>query len=394
MGKSLRRIGLVLVCNLLLTGCWDNIDVSESHYVTAMGIDRAPDGLYELTFEFPTPILTGQNKEGSGGGGGGEQKSVAVVTTKGDTLYTAARNIVEKLARKVIPSKMELLIINEQVARDGLMEVFDFMERQQDTNMVANILLVKGATAKEIMQVESLQEKIPSQHLMKSIKVNQDNLGTSKEARVIDIIKEVGLPGRDPLLPVIEIEQRAEPLKVKDLGITGSAVLKDGKLVGYLDGVQTKSWLLIEHKGKISLYSVPLAEAEGNAVFEVISTKATKKVEFLHDDKPKFIIELKVVGNIGESQVSIDLTQPERLTSFKAQVAQIIRKEIENTLLTSQQYQSDIFGFGSLIYKKHLTQWRKMQDNWAELYSKAPYEIEVTVQVKRSGYTRKSIEVK
>jgi len=395
MSKFSGRLGLVLVLTLLLTGCWDNVRVSEAHFITAVGIDKDSDGLYEVTLEFPTPLLTGQSKGRDRDEGGGEHKSVAIVSAKGDTIYTAGRSMSEKLARRIVPSKMELLIVCEKVARDGILEILDFMERQQDTNMVANILLVKGATAKELMEAQSQQEKIPSQHIKKTIKIDQNNLGTSKEARVIDILKDISTPGKDPLLPVVEIKQDSDLLKVEDLFISGSAVFKDGKLVGYFDGFQTRSWLLVENKSTRGLYSVPLPEVEGKfAVFELSMAKATKKVEFLQNNKPKFIIELKVIGNIGESQISIDLTEPERLASFEAQVAQIIREEIERTLVTSQQYQTDIFGFGSLVHKKHLAQWRELQNNWSELYSEAPYEIKVEVSIKRSGYTRKAPEPK
>jgi spore germination protein KC len=381
---------IIMTFSLLLTGCWDNRDVTEINLVTAIGVDKTPDERVEIIFEIPRPSLT-RTGQGGGGGGSSQEKAVTIVSSEGDTTFIAGRSMAEKLAKGIFSSKMELLLIGEELARGGLKEVLDLMERDPEASMTAQVLLVKGVPVKQVMEAESKQEKIPSLHLVKSITVNQDSYGSSKEARVIDVLREVALPGKDPLIPVVEILEAEDELKVKNMLVSGSAVFRGDKLAGYLTATETRGWLLTENKVKASVYSLPSPNnEEENISFEMYSQTGQKKVEFL-DGEPKLLIKIKVAGNIGESQEPADLTQRQMLEKLQAGIEEIIRKEVVSALNTAQEYQSDVFGFGDIIHRKHPQEWRKLQDKWPEIFSKAPTEITVDVKLKKSGYTRKGI---
>ncbi|HHV64122.1 MAG TPA: Ger(x)C family spore germination protein [Peptococcaceae bacterium] len=389
---SLRSASLIILVFFSLTGCWDNKDVTEINLITAVGVDKTTDGRVEVTFEIPRPSLTRTGQAGAGGGENSREKAVSLVSSKGDTAFIAVRSMVEKLAKDIFPSKMELLLIGEDLARAGLQEVFDLMERDPESNMTAKVLLVKGAPVKQVMEAESEQEKIPSLHLVKSITVNQDTFGSSKEARVIDILREVALPGKDPLIPVVEILEEKENLKVKNILVSGSAAFRGDKLVGYLTATETRGWLLAENKIKASVYSLPSPNDETkNISFEMYCENGQKKVEFI-EGKPKLVIKIKATGDIGESQEPTDLTQPQMLKKLENKIKQIITEEVNSALNSAQKYHSDIFGFGDIIHRKNPQEWQKIKDNWPEIFSKAPTEITVEVKLKRSGYTRKGVE--
>lgn len=390
MSKIKSRISfciLLLTCLLTLTGCWDNTDITDLSLVTSGGVDKIADGRIEFTVEIPKASLT---RLGQGQAGGGGEKAVTVVSIQGDTVFVAGRSMIEKLSKRLFPSKNDLVLVGESLALDGIAEALDFVERDPEANMTALMLLVKGAPVKKIMEAESEQEKIPSQHIFKSITINQQSFGSSKEARIIDVLREVSLPGIDTLLPVIEILEDRDSLKVENMLISGSAAFNGDKLAGYLDNVETRGWLLVENKAEVSIFPIPSPFNQDKWVsFEMVDSFCKKDVQFING-KPKFIINLKVNGNIGQSGELIDLTQPATKGALEEKAAEVIRGEIESTLLKAQKYRSDIFGFGVYLHKRHLAKWKEFEKDWQGTFSEAPYEIQVEVKLRESGYIRKS----
>ncbi len=389
MHKNKKTCFLALVVGILfmITGCWDNRDVTKLNFITALGLDKTPEGSIELTVELPRPSLMGKGQVG-GGGQESKEKPITIVSAQGETVLAAARNLLEKLEKPVILSKHELLLVSEELAKSGLMEVLDFFERKPESNMTSQVLIVKGSPIKKIMETESEQEKIPSIHIANCITTNQNRLGSSKESRIIDLLREISNSGQDPLIPTIEISQEKEELKVKDMLISGTAAFRGDRLAGYLTATQTRGWLLAENKAKGSVFTVanPLVKDQ-KVSFETYRTIGKKEVELI-DGQPRLIVQLKVSGSIGESQGGLDLTQPDQLALLQAEIEKTIKEEVESTISTVQEYQTDIFGFGEIMRRKYRSEWQKMKDDWPELFSKASYQIEVETRINRSGYIR------
>ena len=55
--------------------------------------------------------------------------------------------------------------------------------------------------------------------------------------------------------------------------------------------------------------------------------------------------------------------------------------------LTQEVFQADIFGFGALVRRSYPEVWRQVKENWHEIFSKLPVDIEVKPQVRRVGLT-------
>lgn len=396
MFNNLRKISLVIAFSFLLlisAGCWDNRDVTEINFITVIGVDKTPDGKIEMAFEIPRPALTKEAGQEGGGGGGGE-KPVFIVSAQGDTFFTAARSMLEKLEKTVFPTKQVLLLITEDLAKTGLMEVLDYMERDPESNLTAQMLLIRGAELQTVMGAESEQEKIPSVHMVKSIITNQDKYGSSKEARVIDVLRDIGSPGKDPLIPVIEIEREEEQPKLSNMIISGAAAFRGDKLAGYFTAAQTRGWLLAANKGRNSVYRVPCPNEENKKLsFEMFNSKGKAEVELI-DGEPKLSINITVSGDIGETQGRNDLTSREMVKKVQSEVEKVVKEEAESAVSTAQKYKSDVFGFGDIIHRKFPSEWMKMKKDWNEIFSKAPYEITVEAKVTRSGYIRKGTEPK
>ena len=71
----------------------------------------------------------------------------------------------------------------------------------------------------------------------------------------------------------------------------------------------------------------------------------------------------------------------------------MIEKEIQELITHVQKdYNSDIFGFGNLLKRKNNKVWKKVEDDWDNVFPTIITETNVNVYIERSALSSKSIE--
>ena len=156
-------LGLILLMMPILSGCWSRIEVNDLAFVTAAGIDKMEDGKIRLALQVAIPRMLGAAGQGGFGGEKGiGTKAVWVVSEKGETILDAYRRLQEKLPRRIFFSHSAIIVIGEQMARDGISPILDFFIRQREARMRSYILFTKGESVKILKFVPKL-EKIPAE---------------------------------------------------------------------------------------------------------------------------------------------------------------------------------------------------------------------------------------
>ncbi|WP_028308811.1 Ger(x)C family spore germination protein [Desulfitibacter alkalitolerans] len=380
---------LLNICLVMIsiTGCWNNKDVTEINIAAAVGIDKSDDHKIELTVQLVKPDAM---KLGEGGGGG-KEKAVEVFSITGDTVFECFRNLLIIVNQKIFISHLQLIVIGEQMARDGLSDIMDFFARDHEANRQAGVIIAKGTSAKEILTAESTLEKIPALHILSVLK-NNASFAKTQKLMMIDVLKEISSPGKNLTIGVIEGAKEKEKPSLKDMKIEGSAAFKNDKLIGWLNSQETRGLLFTGDQVKSGIINIPNPLNEDKKVaIEMIRSSGKKDVK-IKDEKLVFLIEIKEEGNIGDQQGNGDLTTPELIQKLEEEVAGAIEKDIRDIVdLAQKEYQSDIFGFGEIVYRKHLNYWQQVQENWDEEFSSTPVEIKVTAKIRRAGLIKKSI---
>ncbi|MBZ4646966.1 MAG: hypothetical protein JG777_2455 [Clostridia bacterium] len=366
---------------VMTTGCWNNRDVMQISLAAAVGLDKTDDNKIELTVQLVKPSAIKKDQEGSGG----KEKAVWVLSSRGDTIFEAVRNTLTTANRKIFFSHVQLMIIGEELAREGIMDVLDFFERDHETNRKVDILIAKGTTAKEILNAESGLEDIAAMHITDILK-NDAAVAKIKKIMLLDLLKEIDSPGKDPTIGVIEVVKKEEKLLIKDMKVQGTAVFKKDKLMGWLNPIETRGLLFVEDKVKSGIINIPNPLDKNKKVaIEMIRSRGKTNVQ-LKEDKLVLSIEVEEEGNIGEQQGNEDLTTPEMVKKLEEEIEEAIEKEIRDVVeLAQKKYKCDIFGFGEIVHKKHLNYWKQVKDNWNEEFSHIPVEIKVTSRIRRSG---------
>lgn len=125
--KKIFKLISVIPLLLLLTSCVgeepDNIA-----YVTAVGIDKSEDGfIYTIQFANPTKISGGASEEGGSGG-----QIVENIAVEAPSLYSAMNNANTIVSKTMSLSHAKVLVVSEEIAREGIDEINDVISRNND----------------------------------------------------------------------------------------------------------------------------------------------------------------------------------------------------------------------------------------------------------------------
>jgi len=132
---------------------------------------------------------------------------------------------------------------------------------------------------------------------------------------------------------------------------------------------EVKGGLLIINKVK---------NEEDNVALEVHETKTDRSFEY-KDGKIKVLLKIDTQVFLGEHINYVDSLDKEKITELEKRAEQLLIKEIGALVKKVQtEFNSDIFNFGNMIYKKDPKLWKKLEPNWDNEFR----NIEVVVQPK------------
>jgi spore germination protein KC len=78
---------------------------------------------------------------------------------------------------------------------------------------------------------------------------------------------------------------------------------------------------------------------------------------------------------------------------LKKGAADSIKKQVMDCYKKAQQLKSDIYGFGSYIYKYHAGRWKTIEKDWDAVFSNLALEVDIKVDIQDTGKTGKSPEM-
>lgn len=373
---------LLPVFPVLLAGCWNNRDLTEINIVAGIGLERTEEGKILLTIQVVEPGAI-QSSSDKGKSGGQQQKPVFVESSEGETVFEAVRGLLSVIDKKLFFSTAQVLILGERLSQEGIEEAMDFFHRDHEFDYEMNILVAKGATPKEILEIESDIDSIPAVYINSTVE-NTVSRGTVKKTMLINLIKDMG--GNEKQLAVGQISKAGE----KSVRTEGTAVFRDGKLAGWLDPYETRGYLFAVDEIESAIINVHTDN--GKIAMEIIRSKGKINVAFENGEPSALNIKVKVEANVGEYQGKGKLEASEDLDVLRGLLEDEIKKEIRMAVeKVQEEYHSDIFGFGTYVRKYHPKYWKKSGNNWLAIFSELPVDIQVDAKIMRTGIVKSPV---
>lgn len=379
-----KRIKLFIICLMipLLSGCWNNRELTQMGIVVGVGIEKGEDNEIEITVQLIEPVSSAGAKQG------GKDKTWRSLSARGRTVFEANRNLLTKVNKILSYSNVQLMIIGEKLAQDGIEDVLDFFQRVHEIDKRELILITKGIKPKELLGLEAEQAPVSSLEIIETIK-NTNRLASIREMTMYDLILNIA-GENNSAVGMVEFSKESETRKISDLNFQGAAVLKKDKLVGWLNPLESYGFSIVDNKVKTPITNVPNPVNPDEKVTIEIDKSVAKKSVLFNNDKPVLSVEVYVYGRMVEQHGKGDLTSAEQIRALEAETAKQIKKTVDITIKNAQQsLQTDIFGFGKIAHGKNLTYWRKVENNWDDVFSHLPVDIKVEYRNRNMGFIKK-----
>jgi spore germination protein KC len=377
--KVMRMLLIWGMALILLTGCWNRVEINDIAIVTAIGLDLVEDDKLRLTLQVAVP-----SKLVTGGTGGSSGKSTIVISESGATVSEAYRNIQGKLSRRIFFSQSRVLLIGEDLAKKGVFHIVDFHTRFAEPRINSFIMFTKGKASKIINSMPKF-ENVSAEETRELAKTS-----VGLKIYVRDFLNMLLTDGIEPFASQFTLK----PLEVstkksgETQAVNGIAVFKGDKLVGWMDEVETRGllWLRNEIKTGVITIKIPEEKGGGNISMEIVRGE-TNIVPILKQGELKMDVEVVTELSVIENDSKLNLFETKVIEEIQTYAEEKISKRIEMIVEKAQKdYGSDIFGFGQFVYKKYPKEWNThYKKNWENEFAQTKVTIHSNAFVRRIG---------
>lgn len=386
-----RRALLLVVIFLIsiLSGC--NLPkgkpVQDKMIVTIVGIDKKDD---TYTMTLLTQITTVGGNEG-----GKEYPNTKIFSESGKTLFDIARNMHSFTDYDLFFGNLKFIIIGEELARNGIGNSLDFLVRDHEHRLTANVMVSIGTSAKDFIETTDMTSAELTDKL-DSLFGSTDAISQTREVTMLDFSKMMDSDSTQILLPCVNKVDKSKKLEARnevgqlDANLDGYAIFKRDKLVVLAKDKVARgvNWLLNEIKSGIILAKDPKEELVS---LEIIDAKLQIEPNF---DDLSVTFKVKFSTNVGEILGNYDIFNEKDIDILIKQQEQAIKKEITDAMELIKSNKTDVIGIGDAFYHKDPKKWNEIKSDWCDILAQIPYNIEITSRINRSYIIIKPIEEK
>lgn len=397
---------MLCVIVLLLSGCWDRMEIEDRAVILAIAVDevkneqqesdsnathlgrnlpRSKLGLIRVTVQIAVPgrIPLGQGGSGGGGGGGStsiQQKTVWVLSATGHTIDDALTNLQQQMADRLFYGHLRVIVISEEIAKRGIENLSDFLRRQPQVRRTVWMVVSQG-DASHMMTATPQLERVPTLYLLSTMehavemgKFPNDILGVFWSAS--------SAKGQEGFLPYLRLK------KSDNVEILGLAYFKGDKMVGTTEALDIGFYMAIKNINPGG-YNVIM---QGPQADSTVMVQATRRHSNIHVDirngRPHVRIRVQTEADVrekGNEKFTLTKENIDRLNrTIEQQAAEGYKKLIKRT----QEQGADIFGFGEYVRAKLPGYWNReirTKENWQKMYKNVAVDVESKAKIRRIG---------
>ena len=335
-----RIVCLLGISMILLSGC--SRDASELTVVTGIGLDGHPDN-YMVVAEVLQLRDTEQNSQST------------LLQMDGATLTEGMDRMVTLTGRTLYCNHTQVLVVGRETAEAGLMPLLEELLQETQYPVSLRIAVAKGSAA-EIMGAKPVVGDIHSVELEKILRESAlENL--SADAKISTFFQEVVAPGKEAVLPLLELCQNNGQQVTR---LLGTALFRGDRLLTILkeEDSQCLMWMRGQAGGMLK---------SGDALLEIADLKSR--------------LEVSPEGGILHLELGVKARNEEYdRAELKQQAELYLQQRCEAILDTLQGLQCDAIGFGQRLYQTDNTQKIMVETSWAERFQTYPVKVEVTIK--------------
>jgi spore germination protein KC len=376
--RRLLAAALAAAMLLMVSGCFDRRELDTIAIVVGAGLDKGrEEGNVRVTLQIAN---IGSSEQSDPQTASNEASSFVNVTEEGPAVNYAVRNMQSKVSRFIYLAHNKVIIIGEEMAKEGINDALDFFVRASEARLTVHLFVAEGE-ASEILDSSQHFGQLPGSEIQELIR-KQEVTSTAPIVTEFDFVTTMIGKSREAYAPLIKI---VEEDGGKNLKISGTAVFKDSKMVGTFDEYETQGMLHIHNRYKQGVLFVNIEDTP--ATIEILDAKTKIRPEVFTDGTIKMHIKLNVSAGLGDQGAGVNLFTPQNMDKVKSAVSDAIRDQIVRAIEKAKEYDSDVFGFGQSLSRIYPEKWKEIEGQWEDLFRSVQYDVEIKVATKLSGRT-------
>lgn len=399
--RPARTALLALMAALLLSGCWDRIEVNDLAIVHGLALDKGENGELEVTASIAVPA---QITPPGAPGGASQGPPATNKSATGRTFYEAHERLQKMLSRQLFWAHNAVILVGEDLAREGVSNVLDFFTRDSQPRLSAVFAVTEGRAKDVLATTLPIELNVPSgiQEIerlrvvpfitLRSFLTMLLNEGREPYAGLVHVTStgapEPGSIGAPQSQPGGSAQQG--PLQPS---IQGVAVFKGGRLVSTLSPEEMQGLLWINGEYNIVSVDVPIGRKDKWVSLSVIR-QSRKLIPRVEDGRIVMRLEVHAQTTLIDNQAGVDADEPTVIGLLEMALERTIEQSIRLTLQKVQNHaRSDIFGFGAAVRRAMPGVWSQVKGSWDEIFPDIPVEVHVDARILRTGLSSRSVTI-
>lgn len=319
-------------------------------------------------------------------GSSSADKEVIIAGTTEKSL-SAAINSLRRSATNQEPyfAHVEHFIINEDAAMSDklLGEVLDYINRSLETRIDTNIYIVRDMSARELI-LSAAEKNGAAAGMLSFMKQVVDETTSGYVFGCGEITANLAASGTALIQAVrLNTEDELGENAGGKIDPAGLAVIKDAKLVGFLNDDETRGACIIGDVANYSVIDIDLNSGDrvslgmkevGAEVLPVFNGDTLEKIE----------IKVKVSANIEQCGPGVEISSEKVRAELRDKLSQVQKYRLESTIKISKEMGIDYLRMGEKIEFRHPIKFSKIKDKWQSVFVNVPFEIKVETKIERT----------
>lgn len=389
---------LVVLLSLVSGGCWDLRELQDRYFVMAMAVDLADEADQNAPEKGINPLETYNQTAGdrkyrlslqilkftshSGGPQRGEESKTFVISDTGASMFDMIRDMLGQSSKAIYFEHMQTVVFSEAVVRQaGIRPVFDLLLRDPEMRWRIKVFITPGK-ARSLLEFTPPTDEAGGVFLANIMENHSRSFHIAGAATDLGNISQALDAGSIASIPRIELAGNV-------VKVNGTALLKAGKFIGYMDEYITRGVKYLRGTGKSGAITIDCPEHPGNVwVFEMYSHR-TKLEPHVVNDQIYFTVNITMRGTLAESLRLDDQDKKSgnqmQLPKVEQAVAKQIIKNIQDSQKVLQKMNADAFDLKAKLKAHKPKVWAKVKDRWDEVFPTIPIYVSAEVIIRGIG---------
>lgn len=386
------KIKFVLILSALvmvLSGCLGKTEINDLGMVMAVGLDK---GEKKGTIKITAQIVRPADARGSTGAPSGQTgEPVWSITATGDSIFDAIRHLGMSSSRRIYWAHNYAVIINEELAKEGVNDIIDFFSRNHQLRM-QTLVMVTPDSASEIVSTLTGIEVIPGQAINDLFLYNSVT-ASAPQTQIIDLQQAYLNETTQPVLARISLKESgisnkkptAEP-SLKQIKLDGAGVFKNDKLIGTISSNDAMGLLFFLENAHSSAVVTHCPDQPEKAMTVELKYENFDVTPTYENNQVGFDIKLNSVVQLVEAGCPFSIENETQVKQLEKQLEENLKGKIEKILqLAQEEYKSDFLELGETFKNRYPAEWKDIVSKWEDEFTEAKMNIKVDVQLTSSA---------